>query len=406
MAITDQVFTGKRSFQVQTKKTLANPLMENVMDDPVTLASGYSVDQTYYQWFVSQKNTCPVSGHSLPHSISVPNHLLRDMIAAWCLDHSKLAPSTTADILSVPWIPPSEEQIQVILEKLSGSSGPPKETLHLIQLMSKTSKGVQPCLEKWPDLAAVLLDLKKKWKLLWTPDLEEERITIILNLSMHRPNREILAEQRKLPGVLLKVIEKADSLGSSASLLAMVASIIFLLSEFGMFRKKMLDIRGMKMLRDLLKIEDVVVRKESGTAILALCTDEEGKTLAEDYNVADTLLECFMVTDEFLLLLERLPKSPHALDKICDRAVEWVNIIMGEHASGMVTSRGIHSAISLISIIAERDVGKLKVKNLEDFKERLRELTSKRMPMQTMFLVDRIMKTLSEMFPAHSQLQN
>lgn len=77
-----------------------------------------------------------------------------------------------------------------------------QEALHLIQLLSKTSKGVQPCLDKWPDLIPVVIDLKKKWKSTWTRDLEEERLTVILKLSMHRPNREILAGQNKLPGVL------------------------------------------------------------------------------------------------------------------------------------------------------------------------------------------------------------
>ncbi|KAF7056764.1 hypothetical protein CFC21_064143, partial [Triticum aestivum] len=100
------------------------------------------------------------------------------------------------------------------------------------------------------------------------------------------------------------------------------------------------------------------------------------------------------------LLLDHLPKSPEALDMICDKAVELVNIVTEEDEGGMVTSQGIHFAISLIFIITEKDVGKLKVKNVEDFKERLWELSSKRIPMQTMFHVEEITKILSEMFPA------
>ena len=277
----------------------------------------------------------------------------------------------------------------------------------MIHLMSKASKGVHPCLDKWPDLVPVLLRLRKKWKSSWERDVEEERISVFLNLSMHKPNREILAERNKLPAVLMKVVEKADKLGSSASVLAMVASTVAILSEFDVFRKRLLDTGGMKMLSGLLKIEDAVLRKETATAILALCTDEEAKSLAVDYDVPDMLLECFMATDEFLLLIDRLPKSPDVLDRICDHAVELVNIIIGEHASGMVTAQGTHSAISLIFIIAQRDVSKLKVKNMEDFKERLKELSSKRIPMQTMFQVEGIIKTLSDMFPAPGrQLQN
>uniref|UniRef100_A0ACD5Z0S5 Uncharacterized protein n=1 Tax=Avena sativa TaxID=4498 RepID=A0ACD5Z0S5_AVESA len=296
---------------------LADPLHGGVMDDPVILASGYSVDQSYQQWFPSQKNICPVTRQSLPHSITVPNHLLRDMIAAWCLDHSDCPPSTTADTVPPPLIPPSEEQIQDILDKFSGHSGLQKEALHLIHQMSKTSKGVHPCLDKWPGLVPVLIDLKKKWKSTWTGDAEEKRISLYLNLSMHRPNREILAGQNKLPAVLIKVVEKAERLGGSASLFAMVASTVAILSEFDVFRKRLLDTGGMKMLTDLLKIEDVVVRKESAAAILALCKDEEANSSAIDYDVPDMLLECFLVTDEYLLLLDCLPKSQDVLDRIC-----------------------------------------------------------------------------------------
>ncbi|XP_044389827.1 U-box domain-containing protein 73 [Triticum aestivum] len=387
-----------RDFATKWPHSDGDPLLGRVMKDPIILASGYTVDKSCQQWSLAQKNTCPVTGHSLPHSLTAPNHLLHDMIAEWCLDHSNLARSSIGR--SLPLVPPAEDEIQEILELFSGHSVRQKEALRMLNLMSKTSKGMQPCLAKWPELTPLLMDLRKQWMNVWSADIEALRISLIHNLSMHRPNREILACQNEVPAVLKNVVERAGKLGLSASLLAMVASIIATLSEFDVFRKRMVTIGGMKMLSGLLKIEDVVLRKETGAAILALCADEEAKLSAAVSDVPDKLLECFMATDEFLLLLNRLPKSPEALDMICDKAMELVNIVMEEDAGGMVTSQGIHSAISLIFVITERDVGKLKVKNVEDFKERLRELSSKRMPMQTMFQVEKIIKALSEMFPA------
>ncbi|KAE8813802.1 U-box domain-containing protein 9 [Hordeum vulgare] len=396
-----------RDFATRWPHSDGDPLLERVMKDPIILASGHTVDKSCQQWSVAHKNTCPVTGHSLPHSVTAPNHLLHDMIAEWCLDHSNLARSSTGVTRSLPLVPPSEDQIQDILELFSGHSVRQKEALRLINLMSKTSKGMKPCLDKWPELIPLLIDLRKEWNNVWSADIEAQRISLFHNLSIHRPNREILACQNELPAVLKNVVERAGRLGISASVLAMVASVVATLSEFDVFRKRMVMIGGMKMLTGLLKIEDVVVRKETGAAILALCADKEAKLSAAVNDVPDKLLGCFMATDEFLLLLHRLPKSPEALDMICDKAVELVNIVMGDDAGGMVTSQGIHSAISLIFVITERDVGKLKVKNVEDFKERLRELSSKRIPMQTMFHVEEIIKTLSEMFPAPTtQLQN
>ncbi|KAL5213123.1 hypothetical protein ABZP36_023970 [Zizania latifolia] len=355
-------------------------LQAGVMHNPVILDSGHSIDRSYQERFFPQRDICPV-----------PNHLLRDMIAAWCLDHSSL--------------PPPDEQIQDVMEMFSGNSASQQEALHLIQRLSKNTKGVQPCLVKYPGLIQVLIHLKKKWKSPWTREVEEERLTTILNLTMHRQNRVILSGQSELPGALKKVAQKATKLGSpasSSSSLGKVASIIAALSELDVFRKRMLDAGGMKMLRDMLKIEDAVVRAEAATAILALCADDEGKLSAQACDVAGTLLECHVFTDHSLRLLDRLPKGPRVLDKICDQAVGLVDAAMRDHTSGpVVTSQGVNSAISLIYGVVERDVGKMNtVKNLEDFKQWLRQLSSERMPMQTMLQVESITRTLSDVFPA------
>ncbi|XP_062224510.1 U-box domain-containing protein 73-like [Phragmites australis] len=385
----------------------ADPLHSGVMDDPVILASGYSVDRSYHQWSCPQKNICPVTNETLPHSFIASNHLLRDMIAAWRIDHLTCSSSSTADTLSIPMIP-SEEQIQDILQKLSGNSALQKQALHEIQRLSKITKGEQPCLHKWVGLLPELINLRRNWKSTWTQNLEEQRLTIILNLSVHRPNREILAGSNQLPDALKKIVDKLHKLGNPVSPLAKVASIVAILSEFDMFRKGILGNGGMGMLRDLLKIEDVVVRKEAIAAIRGLCTDHEGKTHALSHNMADALLECLMVTDEVLLLLDCLPKDSCVVDKICGKAVELVNIIMVEQGTGPVTPEATYSAISLVHAIVQRDVGKMgQVKNLEDLKDRLRELSSGILPMQTLLQVDRIINVLSEMFPAPArQVQN
>ncbi|KAG8070712.1 hypothetical protein GUJ93_ZPchr0006g41260 [Zizania palustris] len=388
-AVMDQAMTGlmeltyrkveppKLPSEFATKWSQADDgtLQAGVMHNPVILDSGHSIDQSYQERFFPQRSICPV-----------PNHLLRDMIAAWCLDHSSL--------------PPRDEQIQDVVEMLSGNSASQREALHLIQQLSKNTKGVQPCLVKYPGLIQVLIHLKKKWKSPWTREVEEERLTTMLNLTMHRQNRMILSGHSELPGALKKVAHKASS---SPSSLGKVASIVAALSELDVFRKRMLGAGGMKMLRDMLKIEDAVVRAEAAAAILALCADDEGKLSAQACDVAGTLLECHVFTDHSLLLLDLLPKGPRVLDKICDKVVELVDAVMCDHTSSPVMtsqSPGV-TAISLLYSVVERDVGKMKrVKNLEDLKLWLRQLSSERMPMQTMLQVESIIRTLSDVFPA------
>lgn len=315
------------------------------------------------------------------------------MIAAWRIDHIAHSTDSTADKLSIP-LAPSEEQIQDILQKFSGHQHPvmQEQALQKIHLLSKITKGEQPCLHKWPGLVSDLIDLRKNWKSTWTQNLEQQRLGVILNLSVHRPNGEILAEANRLPVVLKKIVSNLHKHGSQTSDFAKVASIVAILSDFDMFRKGILDIGGIEMLRDLLMIEDAVVRKEAVTAIRGLCSDDEGKANAQSYKVPYALLECLMVSDEVLLLLDCLPKDPCLVDKMSEKAVELVNIIMAEQ--GTVSPVATYSAISLVHAIVERDPYKMEqVKNLEEFKKRLMELSSGRLPMQTMLQVDTIMNS-------------
>ncbi|KAL6634411.1 hypothetical protein ACP70R_027082 [Stipagrostis hirtigluma subsp. patula] len=336
----------------------ADPLQNGVMDDPVILASGHAPNQ-----------------------------------------------STNCEALSIA-IPPSNEQIQDMIRRLSGNPLMQEVALHEIQLLSKISKGMHPCLNKWPGLISVLINMQIRWKSTWTRSLKEELLTIILNLSVHRPNRVVLGAQKKLADALMQILKEDGRLGNSASSLAKAASVIGILSEFQVFRKSLLDIGGMEMLRNLLKIEDVIVKKEAVTAIRVLCTDDQGNSAALTCNVLDALLECLMFTDEVLLLLDYLPKGPSAVDKICGHATELVNVITAENADRSVTLQGLYAAISLVHTIVQRDTSKvLSLNNLVDFKGRLRELSCRGMRPEKQSMVETIVSVLERSPPPVADLE-
>ncbi|OEL24037.1 U-box domain-containing protein 73 [Dichanthelium oligosanthes] len=159
----------------------------DIIADPLILTPGHSVDRFSHHWSSTQ------AGQRL---LTVPNHLLRDVITAWCLDHAIPPPSATPTSVASEEPPPSEEEMHLLLESLSMLSvEQQQEALHKIQLLSTFSEGVHPCPDQWQDLLPKLMGLHKEWKSMWTRDLEEKRLTIMLNLSLHRPNRQILAKQ-------------------------------------------------------------------------------------------------------------------------------------------------------------------------------------------------------------------
>jgi hypothetical protein len=292
---------------------------------------------------------------------------------------------------------PSEERIEDILPKFSDDSESQKQALNKIHHLSSITKEVRLCLEKWPVLIPVLIDLRTNWKSTWSQEVEELRLSIILNLSVHRHNRVILAGVAQLPDALKKIGYNAHKLGCPKSPLAKVASIVANLSEYGIFRKGILDIGGMEMLRDILKIEDVNVRKEAITAICGLCIEQEGKDCAKSCHVADFLVECLTITDEALVLLDCLQKGQKYLaHKLSDKVVELVNVIMAYQETEPVARKSICSAISLVYDIVQLDVRKMEeVKNLEDFKKRLKELSSATLPVHTMLQLDKIIRSVS-----------
>ncbi|XP_039789653.1 U-box domain-containing protein 73-like [Panicum virgatum] len=174
-----------------------NWLQMDIIADPLILMSGNSIDRLSHQLSSTQ------AGERL---LTVPNHL-RDVITAWCLDHA-IPPSAPATSVASEDARPSEEEMQLLLENLSVHSVEQREeALHKIQLLSTFSKGVNPCLDQWQDLLPKLMGLHKKWKSTWSRDLEEKRVTIMLNLSLHSPNREILAKHEQLPEALMETIE-------------------------------------------------------------------------------------------------------------------------------------------------------------------------------------------------------
>jgi hypothetical protein len=75
--------------------------------------------------------------------------------------------------------------------------------------------------------------------------------------------------------------------------------------------------------------------------------------------------------------------------------VELVNVIMAYQETEPVARKAICSAISLVYHIVQQDVRKMEeVKNLEDFKTRLEELSPDILPLQAMLQAEMIIGML------------
>ncbi|KAI4320269.1 hypothetical protein MLD38_033767 [Melastoma candidum] len=64
------------------------PISLDLMKDPVTLCTGITYDrESIEQWIESGNGTCPVTKRELTDWEIIPNHVIRKMIQAWCVEN-------------------------------------------------------------------------------------------------------------------------------------------------------------------------------------------------------------------------------------------------------------------------------------------------------------------------------
>ncbi|KAI4321237.1 hypothetical protein MLD38_034643 [Melastoma candidum] len=64
------------------------PISLDLMKDPVALCTGITYDrESIERWIDSGKSTCPVTKRELADTELIPNHAIRKMIQAWCVEN-------------------------------------------------------------------------------------------------------------------------------------------------------------------------------------------------------------------------------------------------------------------------------------------------------------------------------
>ncbi|EOD10418.1 hypothetical protein EMIHUDRAFT_60189, partial [Emiliania huxleyi CCMP1516] len=59
------------------------PITTEVMSDPVMAADGHSYERKQIERWLATKSTSPMTGETLQHTHTFPNHALRRQIREW-----------------------------------------------------------------------------------------------------------------------------------------------------------------------------------------------------------------------------------------------------------------------------------------------------------------------------------
>ncbi|URE35599.1 U-box domain-containing protein 9 [Musa troglodytarum] len=241
------------------------PISAELMRDPVVVASGQTYDRAFIEeWLSSGNRTCPQTQRVLSDTTLTPNHLVRSMISQWCIEHGVTLP------------PPDQEQeeglitgkernaLRRIFDKMSSSSSVPqqKQAVRELRLLTKRNRSFRALVGANPDTIPQLLSVLSAPGLRCDPEVQEDTVTTILNLSIHDSNKKTVGDNPRAIPLLIDALQTGTMETRSNA-----AAALFSLSALDCNKLKIGESGAMKPLVELLEQGSPSAKKDAGSAI-------------------------------------------------------------------------------------------------------------------------------------------
>ncbi|KAK7337983.1 hypothetical protein VNO77_18577 [Canavalia gladiata] len=331
------------------------PISTQLMTDPVILSTGQTYDRPFIQRWLNEGNrTCPQTQQVLSHSILTPNYLVRDMIAQWCRDRGIEMPKPARDIDEVV-TDADRDRLNSLLHKLSLSVSDRKEAAKELRLLTKRMPSVRTLFGESGDVISRLLSPLSPGTACADPDLHEDLITIVLNLSIHDDNKKVFAEDPTVISLLIDALKSGTTQTRSNA-----AAAIFTLSALDSNKHIIGKSGAIKHLLDLLDEGQPLAMKDAASAIFNLCLVHENKGRTVRDGAVRVILNKMMdrvLVDELLAILALLSSHPKAVEEMGDLgAVPFLLGVIRESSS----ERSKENCVAILYTICFSDRTKLK----------------------------------------------
>ena len=279
------------------------------------------VVQTYdrpfiQKWLKAGNRTCPLTQQVLSHTMLTPNHLILEMISQWCKNHG--IELTDSDQFN------HEDQIMEadrslfisLLEKMSSSSAlEQREAAKELRLLTKRMPSFRALFGESLDAIPQLLNpFSQNNNSGIHPDLQEDLITTLLNLSIHDNNKKLVAETPMVIPLLIDALESGTIETRSNA-----AATIFTLSALDSNKALIGESGVLKPLIDLLEEGHPSAMKDVASAIFNLCIIHENKARAVHEGAVKVLMKKIMNrthVDELLAILAMLSTHQKAIEEM------------------------------------------------------------------------------------------
>ncbi|XP_030497195.2 U-box domain-containing protein 9 [Cannabis sativa] len=354
----------KRSHSLKSPDTISCPhefrcpLSKELMRDPVVVASGQTYDRPFIQkWLKAGSRTCPLTQQVLSHTILTPNHLIREMISQWC--------KCTGIELSDPDLYLNEDGITAadrdhflsLLGKMSLSLPDQKVAAKELRMLTKRMPSFRALfgesLDSIPQLLRPLSEGKSQTGV--HPEVQEDVITTLLNLSIHDNNKKLVAETPMVIPVLMDAL-KSGTIETRSN----AAAALFTLSAIDSNKALIGKSGALKPLVDLLEEGNPLAMKDVASAIFNLCIIHENRTRVVRDGVVGVILEKITNrthVDELLTLLAMFATHQKAVEEMGEiGAVPCLLSIIRENAC----DRTKENSIAILHAICYNDRTKWK----------------------------------------------
>ncbi|XWS42634.1 hypothetical protein CRYUN_Cryun16bG0030700 [Craigia yunnanensis] len=287
------------------------------MGDPVVLGLGQTYDRPHIQKWLNEGNlTCPLSKQVLSHTILTPNCLVRELISHWCKEHGIALPKVQ-DIDGDMITEVDRIYLNLLLEKMSSSLSDQKEAAKELRRLTKTIPSYRAVFCEFTNAISRLLSplSESETKVESDPDLQEDLITTVLNLSIHDNNKKLVAENPVVVPLLIESV-KFGTIETRRN----AAAALFTLSALDSNKSIIGNSGALLPLLELLEGHPLAM-KDAASAIFNLCFVTENKAKFTEIGGVKVILQKIkdgILVDELLGILGLLSMHPDAIDELGD----------------------------------------------------------------------------------------
>ncbi|XP_074268504.1 U-box domain-containing protein 9-like [Silene latifolia] len=301
------------------------PLSKQLMKDPVVISTGKTYDRPFIQkWLKAGDMICPLTQQVLSHSLLTPNYLVREMISQWCKTRGIKYPDPVTSINEDGPTETDRDRFVSLLDEMSKSMPEQKSAAKELRLLTKRTPSFRGLFGESSDSIPRLLKpltqrrgfSRSRNNETVDPNLQEDLITTLLNISIHDNNKKLVAETPMVIPLLIDALTSGTPASRSNS-----AAALFTLSALDSNKTLIGKSGALKSLICLLDEGHPLAVKDAASAIFNLCIVHENKARAVHEGVVSVILkkiENGVNVDELLAILAMLSTHQRAVQELTE----------------------------------------------------------------------------------------